>query len=168
MCGTWKVVFLLSITLTLHDVIKTDIVMNFFNCNLNFWFFGCLFFCPFSFGHCVVCSSSIYGLWLPLWYPQTLLPPWSHALYNVITGGELRCFGRVSSSCPTSGTRRVNIVSYKPDDKSWMRKNRDPAQYSVFVLKMRLIINWWGKKSNWVLFWQNDVLTCISPRFAVA
>ena len=23
--------------------------------------------------HCVVCSSSIYGFWLPLWYPQTLL-----------------------------------------------------------------------------------------------
>ena len=50
------------------------------------------------------------------------------------TGGELRCSGRISSSCPTSGTRRVNIVSYKPDDKSWMRKNRDPTQYSVFVL----------------------------------
>ena len=30
----------------------------------------CLFFCNFSFGHCVVCSSSIYGLWLPLWYLQ--------------------------------------------------------------------------------------------------
>jgi hypothetical protein len=29
--------------------------------------------CPFSFGHCVVCSSSIYGFWLPLWYLQTLL-----------------------------------------------------------------------------------------------
>ena len=27
----------------------------------------------FSFGHCVVCSSSIYGLWLPRWYLQTLL-----------------------------------------------------------------------------------------------
>ena len=25
----------------------------------------CLSFCTFSFGHCVVCSSSIYGLWLP-------------------------------------------------------------------------------------------------------
>ena len=25
------------------------------------------------FGHCVVCSSSIYGFWLPLWYLQTLL-----------------------------------------------------------------------------------------------
>ena len=33
----------------------------------------CLFFCTFSFGHCAVCSSSIYGFWLPLWYLQTLL-----------------------------------------------------------------------------------------------
>jgi hypothetical protein len=32
----------------------------------------CLSFCPFSFGHCVVCPSSIYGFWLPLWYLQTL------------------------------------------------------------------------------------------------
>ena len=34
----------------------------------------CLSFCTFSFGHYVVCSSSIYGFWLPLWYLQTLLP----------------------------------------------------------------------------------------------
>ena len=27
------------------------------------------------------------------------------------TGGERRCFGRVSSSCSTSGTRRVNLVT---------------------------------------------------------
>jgi hypothetical protein len=33
----------------------------------------CLSFCACSFGHCVVCSSSIYGFWLPLWYLQTLL-----------------------------------------------------------------------------------------------
>ena len=33
----------------------------------------CLSFCTLSFGHCVVCSSSIYGFWLPLWYLQTLL-----------------------------------------------------------------------------------------------
>ena len=32
-----------------------------------------LFFCTFCFGFCVVCSSAIYGLWLPLWYLQTLL-----------------------------------------------------------------------------------------------
>jgi len=29
--------------------------------------------CPFSFSHCVVCLSSIYGFWLSLWYLQTLL-----------------------------------------------------------------------------------------------
>ena len=27
------------------------------------------------------------------------------------TGGERRCSGRVSSSCSTSGTRRVNLVT---------------------------------------------------------
>ena len=32
----------------------------------------CLSLCTFSFGHCVVCSSSIYGFWFPLWYLQTL------------------------------------------------------------------------------------------------
>jgi hypothetical protein len=30
----------------------------------------CLSFCTFYFGHCVVCSSSIYGFWLTLWYLQ--------------------------------------------------------------------------------------------------
>ena len=32
----------------------------------------CLSFCTFSFGHCVVWSSSIYGFWLPIWYLQIL------------------------------------------------------------------------------------------------
>jgi hypothetical protein len=43
----------------------------------------CLSFCTFSFGHCVVCSSSIYGFWLPLWYLRPLLVvdisiPWNY------------------------------------------------------------------------------------------
>jgi len=29
-----------------------------------------LFCCPFCFGHLIVCPSSIYGFWLPLWYLQ--------------------------------------------------------------------------------------------------
>ena len=33
----------------------------------------CLSFCTVSFGNCVVCSSLIYGIWLPLWYLQALL-----------------------------------------------------------------------------------------------
>ena len=32
-----------------------------------------LSFCPFSIDHCVVCSSSIYGFWLPLYCLQTLV-----------------------------------------------------------------------------------------------
>jgi hypothetical protein len=35
--------------------------------------YRCLSFCTFSFGHCVVCSSSIYGFVITLWYLQTLL-----------------------------------------------------------------------------------------------
>ena len=33
----------------------------------------CLSFCPFSFGHQVVCPSLIYGFLLLLWYLQDLL-----------------------------------------------------------------------------------------------
>ena len=45
----------------------------------------CLSFCTFSFAHCVVCSSSIYGFWLLLWYLQTLLKhrPYSFGLLTV-------------------------------------------------------------------------------------
>ena len=32
--------------------------------------------CPFSFNHCVICPSSIYGLWLLLWYLQSC--HWQH------------------------------------------------------------------------------------------
>jgi hypothetical protein len=33
----------------------------------------CLSHCTFYFGNCLICSSSIYGFWLSLWYLQTLL-----------------------------------------------------------------------------------------------
>ena len=36
-------------------------------------------FCIFPLGHCVVCSSSIYRFWLPLWYLQTFLNMYSIA-----------------------------------------------------------------------------------------
>ena len=47
----------------------------------------CLSFWTFSFGHCVVCSSSIYGIWLPLWYLQTRLN--TNNIYNSIIIGIL-------------------------------------------------------------------------------
>ena len=48
----------------------------------------CLSFFHFSFGHCVICPSSIYGFWLYLWYLQTLLKHHSHnpAINLVWTG----------------------------------------------------------------------------------
>ena len=33
----------------------------------------CLSFCPFYFGHCVVCSSLLYGFWLLRWYLKNLI-----------------------------------------------------------------------------------------------
>ena len=45
------------------------ILISFF----SFMFCRSLFLlCAFSFDHCVVCSSSIYGFWLPLWFRQSL------------------------------------------------------------------------------------------------
>jgi hypothetical protein len=78
-----------------------------------------LFFCTFSFGHCVVCSSSIYGFWLPFWYLQTLLVPnvSSILVFSIIDytrttptpGGEPMCSIMVSSSCLLSDTRHVSM-----------------------------------------------------------
>jgi hypothetical protein len=33
------------------------------------------FSCSFSFGHCIFCSTSIHGFWLPLWCFQNILMP---------------------------------------------------------------------------------------------
>jgi hypothetical protein len=43
----------------------------------------CSSFCTFSVDHCVVCSSSIYGFWLPLWYLQTLPTHLKHILLSL-------------------------------------------------------------------------------------
>jgi len=48
--------------------------------------YRCLSFCPFSFRHCVVCPTLIYGFWLPLWYLQTL------HIHNVNKTKRKTCF----------------------------------------------------------------------------
>jgi hypothetical protein len=45
-------------------------------------------------------------------------------LTRLIPEGELRCSGRVSSSCSTSGTRRVNLVTSPVISHEW-GKNRE-------------------------------------------
>jgi hypothetical protein len=48
----------------------------------------CLSFCTFSFCHCVVCSSQIYGFWLPLWCLQSLLSLHFSAIAVVLIGNN--------------------------------------------------------------------------------
>jgi hypothetical protein len=44
----------------------------------------CLSFCTFSFGHCVVCPSSIYGFWLPLGIFKLFLGlPYKFGFYRI-------------------------------------------------------------------------------------
>jgi hypothetical protein len=46
--------------------------------------------CPFSFGHCVFCSS-IYGFWLLLWYLQTLLMS-SECVWSIYFKHHVACW----------------------------------------------------------------------------
>jgi hypothetical protein len=82
-----------------------------------------LSFCTFSFDHWVICSSSIYELLLPLWYQEKVQKDKQRSTKHTYKtkdrvtrtplkiGGELRCSGRVGSSCSTSDIRRVTLVT---------------------------------------------------------
>ena len=48
------------------------------------------------------------------------------ARISLKTRVELRCFGRVGSSCSTSGTHSC-YSSYKPDDNTWIMKGPESA-----------------------------------------
>jgi hypothetical protein len=65
----------------------------------------CLSFCTFSFGHCVVCSSSIYIFWLPLWYLQTLL--------------RWMLYSKIGICCFSS-----KHASLRSENKDWLARNQ--------------------------------------------
>jgi hypothetical protein len=48
-------------------------------------------------------------------------------------GGEPRCSGRVGSSCSTSGTRRVNLVTNLAISHEW-RKNRQMGHIKILKI----------------------------------
>ena len=51
--------------------------------------------CPFRCGHFVVCPSSIYGFWLPLWHLQTLFVSiWLYAPTDEDHNGKKLTFRR--------------------------------------------------------------------------
>jgi hypothetical protein len=123
----------------------------------------CLSFCPFCFGHCVVCSSSIYGFWLPLGYCQTLLERlfwYSRVLLTCHTGDiiniegfpryqVLRCYIRnrlpnsmisiiIWSIVDLGTSRGLHVVKFKSTLNiicrwRWYLKNK--YQYSSEIVK---------------------------------
>jgi hypothetical protein len=104
-------------------------------------FIYCMFF---YFSYCVVCPSSIYGFWIPLWYLQTLLTfTLFHLEYTKINAkdkqrsthqirdgetrtalkswGELRCSRGVSSLFSTDGTRSVTLITNPVISYEWRK-----------------------------------------------
>ena len=94
----------------------------------------CLSFCTFSFGHCVVCSSSIYGFVLPLWYLQTLLIPkllphacmlWKERLNSDDWWSTIPSISTkriISSHLNTRNTKRWITTNNVENPVSWMRQ----------------------------------------------
>ena len=59
-----------------HFVIVLSVLLQFMASDYLFGIFKLLFvLLPFFFCYCIVCPSSIYGFWLPLWYLQDYLCP---------------------------------------------------------------------------------------------
>ena len=80
LCYWYKIIWYQFIQHVGHQCFTRDNSMCMF-CRL---LFVPLYF--FVFGHCVVCSSSIYGFWLPFCYLQTLLPTKkSHSVFHTLT-----------------------------------------------------------------------------------
>jgi hypothetical protein len=73
-CTSLFVLFLLVIVLSVLRFTAFDYPFGIFwsLCCLPFFDLRLLITPLVSFGHCVVCSSSIYGFWLPLWYLWSL------------------------------------------------------------------------------------------------
>ena len=100
----------------------------------------CFSFCTFSLGHCVVCSSSIDGFWLPLCYLQTLLtaqnvqtehPIWQYR--HMDTSKNSRLFvlvNNLSDSDCMFASWRQRKQRFKDQSYSVNRKTGDMFFYS--------------------------------------
>ena len=58
------------------------------------------------------------------------------------TGGELRCSGRVGSSCSTSGTRRVNLDTNPVISREW-GKDREVFTINQVMVATVKFSKWW-------------------------
>ena len=89
---------------------------------LTIFSFMCMFcrssfvLCTFSFGHCVICSSSIYGFWLPLWLSSNSS---SHPVFGGVRVAHLFSFPALwCAQCwqcfliALSGFHNVSLITF--------------------------------------------------------
>jgi hypothetical protein len=97
----------------------------------------CLSFCTFSFGHCVVCSYSIYRFWLPLWYVQTrLFRPFGFIAPYVV----VQCFD-CEHTCFKLFQKRA--VHTKLDIYVFIQTVDIMFNYSKYIFITFIVISYW-------------------------
>jgi hypothetical protein len=95
----------------------------------------CLSICTFSFGHCVVCSSSIYGFWLPLWYLQTLLSHFFFIIFQCFLFLLFKCLELESMFLNCTLKEFPVLLIYKKFHKSEKQKPPQCRNISTIQLK---------------------------------
>ena len=108
-------------------------------------------FCPFSVGHCIVCSSWIYGFWLPIWYLLYINYVVWYSKYN---DGISKILGVDfdPNSCFLAGeiinTREWwKIMTYDLHQKPLILSSRSRSQVQGQVI----IYSWYS--TVWIVFW---------------
>ena len=84
----------------------------------------------FSFGHCVVCPSSIYRFWYPLWYLQTLLT-FSGCSGKIIGATTSWKYENVISYCDTLTLLWINVRENLINGQSRMNNPETPATLNI-------------------------------------
>jgi hypothetical protein len=126
----------------------------------------CLSFCPFSFGHCVVCpSSAINGIWLPpfgIFKLFLILVEW--LTINVYTFFSLCFCHREFISINPTTTAQVKIIGFYIKKSLELRTEvslffHDKLRYLVYIH----FFFFSGHKHVWMFIWQYNYYYYLWP-----
>jgi hypothetical protein len=99
----------------------------------------CLSFCTFSFGHCVVCSSSIHGFWLFLWYLQILHDFGSKSNKTKDYATDICCFSDEHSTFRSKDKDSDNVIEWIYRHVYQRTVGPDSLQYKAQFQRVGLI-----------------------------
>ena len=126
----------------------------------------CLSFCTFSFGHCVVCSSSIDGFWLPPWYLQALL-----VLYSIFIVNQLMTYILLSPTKTIHFFKLLNCITSARSISCyllllweyWSLTNRfyllryEPSLTLLLLCEAQSLVDYYLSFLCWPLYLQNII-----------